>query len=257
MASGSESYQQIVTVEADPIIASDMDPVHVQVIRKTGEFYNTVQMVVSLHHLGAVGGVLLIVNGLIGLFFGYSLGLTGLQVLTEIFLTMFGAVIIFVEYPKITAMSKLRRKLFHFARFLFIPMGRGCFYIYITCCLLAQWPDIFDIVAAIYFAILAGLCVKVGLTTQKKLADLKESFGSVDDIKRKITEIRNVNFPPDLGNDPALPESLEKSEFLALCKDYGIMPGKNELDAMVLCLDADQDEKVGYDEICMWWEHDI
>lgn len=136
-------------------------------------------------------------------------------------------------------------------------MGRGCFYIYITCCLLAQWPDIFDIVAAIYFAILAGLCVKVGLTTQKKLADLKESFGSVDDIKRKITEIRNVNFPPDIGNDPALPESLEKSEFLALCKDYGIMPGKNELDAMVLCLDADQDEKVGYDEICMWWEHDI
>lgn len=255
MASGA--YQEIITVEnKDSMITPDMEPVHVQVIKKSSEFYNTIQTVISLHHLGTVGGLVLIVDGILGLFFGYSLGLTGLQILNEFFMIAFGVILIFIEYPTLADMSKFRRKLHHFARFLFVPMGRGCFYTYITCLLFSQYPDPVDIISAIYLIILSVLCVKVGLSSQKALHDLKLMFTSVDDIKRKITEIRNQNHEI-LGAGFNLPEGLDKSDFRQLCKDYGIILGKNELDAMVLCLDSDQDGKVGFDELCAWWEHDI
>jgi len=248
-------YDEVITIGDD---ASDNEggPTNQTWVQKK------VQMVkdrISLHHLGFVGGVLLIFDGVVGIFFGHAFGLDAVHVLLEMFMIVFGAVMLLVEgADKLvtkdnegTAWCQLYRgKLFHFARFLFVPIGRGYFYLYISVMLLAQYPDPVDMFAFFYMFSFVVFCLHVGYQTQRKLFELKCEFNCTEDLNSALVKTEGF-----VDSESRL---IPKDQFHDWAsRQLNITFERNELDAAFLTIDADQDGFISFNEMEEWWGHDI
>lgn len=105
-----------------------------------------------------------------GIFFGSAFGLDAVHVLLEMVMLVMGVIVLLVEgADKLVTNNEgiawcqlYRGKLFHFARFLFVPIGRGYFYLYISAMLLAQYPDPVDLFVFFYMFAFTIFCLHVG-----------------------------------------------------------------------------------------------
>ena len=109
--------------------------------------------------------------GVVGIFFGSAFGLDAVHVLLEMVMVFVGFVVLMIEGADklctpdnegVAWCQLYRGKLFHFARFLFVPIGRGYFYLYISVMLLAQYPDPVDLGVFFYMFFFTIFCLNVG-----------------------------------------------------------------------------------------------
>lgn len=215
---------------------------------------------VTVTKLGIIGGSLLVLDGVLGIFVGHAFGLDLLHVVLELFMVCFGVIMLLVEgadkyltqNEEGTAWaSQFRGKLHHFARFIFVPIGRGYFYLYIAVMLMAQYPDPVDLTVSVYMLGFVVFCLVIGYSTQKKLFELKCEFNCTEDLNTMLVKTNGYReSPPRLW--------IKKDEFRDWCKDeFDIVFECNEVDAAFLIIDADQDGAISFVEMEEWWGHDI
>ena len=162
---------------------------------------------VSLHHLGFVAGALLVVDGIIGLMVGPGMGLDTIQWVQELAIVCFGVILVLVESSERATLpfcgvsrgtdggvtTKLRQILFHYAKFVFVPYGRGAFYVYCSILLFAQYPDKLDVTIAVFMLSLSIVVVLVGCRTEVKLKVLKKSFNDASDIRTVFSKFQDTD----------------------------------------------------------------
>uniref|UniRef100_A0A7S2BIJ1 EF-hand domain-containing protein n=1 Tax=Florenciella parvula TaxID=236787 RepID=A0A7S2BIJ1_9STRA len=221
-----------------------------------------VQMVknkISLQLLGFIAGALLIFDGVVGIFFGSAFGLDAVHVLLEMVMVFAGFVVLMIEGADklctpddegVAWCQLYRGKLFHFARFLFVPIGRGYFYLYISVMLLAQYPDPVDLGVFFYMFFFTIFCLNVGYQTQRKLYELKCEFDCTEDLNSAL--VKTEGFVENEGR------MITKVQFEKWAREQlSVIFERNELDAAFLTIDADQDGFISFNEMEEWWGHDI
>ena len=166
---------------------------------------------ITVRRLGIIGGSLLVLDGILGIFVGHAFGLDILHVILELFMVMFGFIMLVVEAADKPLSrdgkgygwaTQFRGKLHHFARFIFVPLGRGYFYLYIAVMLLAQYPDPIDLAASLYMFGFVVFCLSTGYSTQKKLYELKCEFKCTEELNMELVKTSRLpahHKPPPLS----------------------------------------------------------
>ena len=191
---------------------------------------------VSLHHLGFLAGTILMADGIIGLIFGPGMGLDPIQWVQEFTIVAFGMILMFVESSDRAALpccrareskplpfsyrdfslyitTKLRQILYHYAKFVFVPYGRGAYYVYCSILLFSQFPDKLDVTVGVFMLALSVVAIVVGCRSAVKLKMLKESFNDASDIKNSFAKYHGAE--PRLNGVAAEPR-LSREEFWEL-----------------------------------------
>ena len=184
---------------------------------------------VSLHHLGFLAGTILMADGIIGLIFGPGMGLDSIQWVQEFTIVAFGMILMFVESSDRAALpccrargykpvvggvtTKLRQILYHYAKFVFVPYGRGAYYVYCSILLFSQFPDKLDVTVGVFMLALSVVAIVVGCRSAVKLKMLKESFNDASDIKNSFVKYHGAE--PRLNGVAAEPR-LSREEFWEL-----------------------------------------
>ena len=256
---------------------------------------------VSLHHLGFLAGTALVADGIIGLMFGLGMGLDTIQWVQEFIIVAFGMVVILVESSDRAALpccggsrgtvggvtTKLRQILYHYAKFLFVPYGRGAYYVYCSMLLFAQYPDHLDVIIGLFMLALSVVMVVVGCRSDSKLKLLKESFNDASDIKsvfakfqdddqrlnrEQFLDLANGRYGGVLIKLCATPFVVFFMCFVSsiaclvihrfytieqIAKRCGEPWGANEIDAALLAIDECQDGYIEEEELVEWFKHDI
>lgn len=208
------------------------------------------------------------VSSVTGLIFASGLGLDLLHTWYEVYLLCFGGIIVFMEGSTVQLnmrtrhfhYARYRRRLFYYAKFLFVPPWRGYFYLYISTMLLGQ-GDILDVTVGLLTLLLAGFWVYFGHTASAKLLQLKAHFPTEEAVQEAFTFAQAAfaaSVAQEGGNvvDDAS-GYLDRSAFEVLCNDAGIHFRPVELDIGILMIDADQTGKVALHEFINWWQLDL
>ena len=136
-----------------------------------------------------------------------------------------------------------RRRLFHYARFLFVPPGSGYLYLLVASMLLSRKPSaaILDSALGMYIFGLASLSIILGHYTAHRLTLLKTAFPSSIAVREHFR-----------GRD-----ELTSAGLHALAEEVGVSLGPVSLEMTMGMLDADQNGIVSSREFIEWWQVDV
>ena len=98
--------------------------------------------------------------------------------------------------------TKLRQILYHYAKFVFLPYGRGAYYVYCSILLFSQFPDKLDVTVGVFMLALSVVAIVVGCRSAVKLKMLKESFNDASDIKNSFAKYHGAVYKT--GHEPRL-----------------------------------------------------
>lgn len=177
-------------------------------------------------------------------------------ILLDCWVFIFGLVMVLVEDFRFSGDFRrglTRRRLYYYCRFLFIPPGRGYFYLLVASLVLARSTETAaDRILGGYVAFLALVSVVVGHMTAFKLDKLKFAFASEAAIKQHFHAQTSLH-----GQPLATPDELEPEEFQRFCQGVGLRFGPIGLDGAVGLIDMDQNGSVSLTEFIDWWLMDL
>lgn len=191
--------------------------------------------------LGFFAGVLMILNGVFGALSSlFGLSLFGL--LINLFIAIFGTICGLLEYQDKALTKKYLRTIEREMHFLYLPMGRGIFYVFCGTLLVTKGG---------LWSAMCGLCivcigVLVFYSNRQAFASLVElRANQFDDAK--IQELFNTY---DANGDGA----LAPADLASLCSDLGSPLDYNTLESALLILDVDSNGKITYSEFIGWYK---
>lgn len=195
----------------------------------------------SFRVLAFLGGVAMIVTSVldwVGEIFAFKL----LRCLISIYTFLFGIVICILEGRTfVPETHKYQQKLVGFAKILQYVWGRGLFYFFAGALQFSQMR-ILDIASGGFMIFVGIVSLIVGNRTAKKLHKLSESISDEQNLLEKFTQF-------DLDKD----DYLEQNDFAELVAEMGLDLDHNELVAAFSTIDADDDQKISFEDFKTWW----
>lgn len=220
-----------------------------------------------LLHVGSLAaGCLMMTSSVIGIVLGRSF----LRRLYEVDILFFGMIVVFLEGSTVQMnmrtrhfhYARYRRKLFFFAKFLFVPPWRGYFYLFVGTFMLGQ-RRLFDVSVGVFTGVLAGVWIFHGHRAAGKLAQLKAAFMTEEAVREAFT-FAAAAYAASLareGRDTADVDphelTLDRNAYQLLCHDAEVDFRPIELDISILMIDADQNGKIALQHFLEWWQLDL
>lgn len=191
--------------------------------------------------MGFFAGMLMLLNGVLGAL-SSLFGLALFSLLINIYITMFGAICVLLEYQDRALTKQYLRIVEREIHFLLLPMGRGIFYTFCGTLLVVKGG---------LFSALSGICILcIGCvlfySNREAAASLAELRATQFD-DQKIQQLFN-------SYDKSGDGSLTPAELANLCNDLGSPLDYNTLESALLILDVNSDGKITYEEFVGWYK---
>lgn len=219
-----------------------------------------------LHVSSLVVGCLIMAASVVGVVLAGGF----LRVLDELFVFFFGVVVVFMEGSTVQMnmptrhfhYARYRRKLYYFAKFLFVPPWRGYFYLFVSALMLGQ-STVFDVTVGTATLVLAGVWIYFGHGTAAKLVQLKAHFLTEEAVKEAFAYAA-ASYAASLAREGRDVEdvdphelTLDRAAYELMCHDAEVEFRPIELDISILMIDADQNGKVALQDFVEWWQLDL
>lgn len=191
--------------------------------------------------LGLIAGALIIFVHSLS-FFGDLFGLSPFLCVMDIYLILFGACAIVLEYKDTFLPTKYIQLLHQEALFLYKPYGRAAFYIFVGVLLVVK-GGILDFLVGLYTLIVGGIIFYGSSQAHAQLKELRQSVKSEAELEFKFRE-----FDVDRSG------FIDHSEFKKLCASLGRNMSDNEVETATFLLDRNNDGKLSLEEFKAWYE---
>ncbi len=191
-----------------------------------------------------IGGIGLTTSGALSIINIFSL-LNPLHLLIEVYLCIFGMVIVVLETQDFSCTAGLRDSIREYAKFLTFVGGRAAFYAFAGSLSLAQFPNFIDTIVGGYLIGMGFLSIIVGKATSMKLQHLKSHL--------KTDEACKGLFDQFDGNHDG---RLDRLEFGKLALALGADLSVNEINTAMSVLDPNGSGDISFDDFMSWWREE-
>ena len=170
-----------------------------------------------------------------------------IQVIVDIYLVLFGAVIIVlnskiigVPFLSAATMDSLRAKIIFYCKLLDRTWGLGIFYFFVGT-LNFSLLNVMRLLVSLYMLILGGVCFFNGRKTAGKLSDLRANIYAEKDLLRSFNKYANDG-------------KINRDDFRTMLKSFDIEMAKSELETAFNLIDTDKSDTISFFEFNAWWK---
>jgi hypothetical protein len=197
---------------------------------------------ITFRVMAFIGGLAMIVsNGIAILNRIFSFQFAGAMI--AMYGVIFGVVISVLEGP-MSSSKRIQASIRYYAKFLKFTWGRGALYIFVASLQISNF-NILDWAVGGWMMFVGITAMYVGISTSRQLKVLKFSAKSEEDLRDEWKEADAD------GND-----TLDIKELTQFTKKARLQMSPNAIAAAFLAFDHDFDERISFEEFCMWWQED-